>query len=201
MKPLMNGPSTLRETARGIRSSWRSFSSTCRASRNWITRIVWATRGARRPAVVPHGRRQDRGVSRLVRLHDGPARLQGTVAGRSGEYGVAVLMRYTLRLLTIQQFQRATALICACEIIRRGDEKKWGKEPFRIGLWVGQKTTPNTNAQAGEAIDQAHGSKGFKAVRGSGSPAQLTNCPWCGQRSILANTSRWRATPKDAAAR
>ena len=49
----------------------------------------------------------------------GLRRLQGTVEGRSGENGVAVLMRYTLRLLTIQQFQRATALICACESIRR----------------------------------------------------------------------------------
>ena len=46
-------------------------------------------------------------------------RLQGTVEGRSGENGVAVLMRYTLRLLTLQQFQRATTLICACEDIRR----------------------------------------------------------------------------------
>ena len=68
-------------------------------------------------------------------------------------------MRYTLRLLTIQQFQRATALICACELIRRSDEKKWGKEPFRIGLWVGQKTTPNTTEQAAEAIQQEHGGK------------------------------------------
>jgi hypothetical protein len=110
----------------------------------------------------------------------GLRRLQGIVAGRSGEHGVAVLMRYTLRLLTIQQFQRATALICACEIIRRNGEKKWGKEPFRIGLWVGQKTTPNTNDQAAEAVQQVHGSNGFKPGLGSGSPAQLTNCPWCG---------------------
>ena len=71
----------------------------------------------------------------------GLRRLQGTVAGRPGEPGVAVLMRYTLRLLTIQQFQRATALICACEVIRRealdkGDER-WGQTPFRVGLWVG----------------------------------------------------------------
>lgn len=107
-------------------------------------------------------------------------RLQGPVAGRSGEHGIAVLMRYTLRLLTIQQFQRATALVCACEVIRRTDEKKWGKEPFRIGLWVGQKTTPNTTDQAAEAIQQEHGGK-FKG-RGSGSPAQLTNCPWCGTK-------------------
>src|SRR5205823_1309098 len=66
-------------------------------------------------------------------------RLQGTVAGRSGEEGVAVIMRYTLRLLTLQQFQRATALICACEILRREDKQSaWGETPFRLGLWVGQ---------------------------------------------------------------
>lgn len=109
-------------------------------------------------------------------------RLQGTVAGRSGEQGVAVLMRYTLRLLTIQQFQRATALVCACEVIRRGDEKKWGKEPFRIGLWVGQKTTPNTNDQSAEAVKSDHGHYSKKALSASGSPAQLTNCPWCGSK-------------------
>ena len=63
----------------------------------------------------------------------GLRRLQGTVAGRSGEHGVAVLMRYTLRLLTIQQFQRATALICACEVIRRErrDEVGQGAVPHR----------------------------------------------------------------------
>jgi len=112
----------------------------------------------------------------------GLRRLQGTIAGRSGEYGVAVLMRYTLRLLTLQQFQRATALICACEFIRREAIKngntKWGKEPFRIGLWVGKRTTPNTTQQSEEYTKQARG-----AYNGaSGSPHQLTNCPWCGNK-------------------
>ena len=113
-------------------------------------------------------------------------RLQGTVAGRSGEHGVAVLMRYTLRLLTIQQFQRASALICACEVIRRealdkGDTR-WGETPFRIGLWVGQKTTPNTTEQSAQAMTQTQGfPQRLGAVGGSGSPAQLTNCSWCGE--------------------
>ncbi len=113
----------------------------------------------------------------------GLRRLQGEVGGRIGEYGVTVLMRYTLRLLTLQQFQRATALICACEVIRReaivAGDTRWGNEPFRIGLWVGQRATPNKVADAAEAIRRDHGdSRGPGG--GIGTPAQLTNCPWCG---------------------
>ncbi len=116
----------------------------------------------------------------------GLRRLQGEIEGRSGEHGVAVLMRYTLRLLTLQQFQRAATLICACESIRRdrlqAGDQRWGNEPFRVGLWVGQRTTPNTTGQSEESIKQDHGhySKGSMAA-GSGSPAQLKNCPWCGK--------------------
>lgn len=117
----------------------------------------------------------------------GLRRLQGTVEGRSGENGVAVLMRYTLRLLTLQQFQRAAALICACEDIRRtalsnGDDR-WGKTPFRIGLWVGGSTTPNWTSDADEAVKASHGGKPkLGAFGGVGSPHQLTNCPWCGTK-------------------
>jgi hypothetical protein len=111
-------------------------------------------------------------------------RLQGEIEGRSGEDGVAVIMRYTLRLLTLQQFQRAAALICACEMIRRSDtEGKWGKTPFRLGLWVGQRTTPNTTEQSEEASkqDRGHYQRG-NVLGGIGTPHQLTNCPWCGTR-------------------
>lgn len=105
-------------------------------------------------------------------------RLQGVVAGRLGHAGVAVIMRYTLRLLTLQQFQRAAALICACEIIRRSDAVTWGAEPFRVGLWVGMKTTPNSVEDAHHSI---LGGRGMGAGSGSGSPLQLTNCCWCGE--------------------
>jgi hypothetical protein len=109
-------------------------------------------------------------------------RLQGEIAGHDGMSGVAVLMRYTLRVLTLQQFQRAAALVCACEVLRReeraaGDDTL-GDEPFRIGLWVGRRTTPNSVKDAQEAVKTAHGD--FFSPGGSGTPAQLTNCPWCG---------------------
>jgi hypothetical protein len=104
-------------------------------------------------------------------------RLQGDIEGRPGDHGIAVLMRYTLRLLTLQQFQRAAALICACEVIRRADIPKWGTTPFRLGLWVGSKATPNTLKQAAESLRQ--GNTGGRPGLG-GTPHQIVSCPWCG---------------------
>ncbi|MEV6866427.1 DISARM system helicase DrmA [Streptosporangium subroseum] len=108
-------------------------------------------------------------------------RLSPALGSYDPSAGVAVLMRYTLRLLTIQQFQRATALICACEHLRRGDEAVWGTTPFRIGLWVGARVTPNKTDDAAEWLKQLRkaGKRGF--VRAAGSPHQLTGCPWCGE--------------------
>lgn len=122
----------------------------------------------------------------------GLRRLQGNVGGRSGEYGVAVLLRYTLRLLTLQQFQRAAALICACEQIRKDDPAgRWGQEPFRIGLWVGQRTTPNYTAQADNWLKDNRGTA-RRGQPGVGSPAQLTNCPWCGHKIEPGHASSMR---------
>jgi len=107
-------------------------------------------------------------------------RLQGKIGGLDGSRGLAVIMRYTLRLLTIQQFQRATALICAMEVLRRTDTAKWGNLPFTIGLWVGQRVTPNTTEESHEAIEKERDGK-----YGTGSsPAQLTFCPWCGSAIV-----------------
>lgn len=109
-------------------------------------------------------------------------RLQGKLGGYDGSRGLAVIMRYTLRLLTLQQFQRAAALICAMEKLRRdaivqGDESL-GKEPFTIGLWVGNKVTPGTTEESHYAIQALRDSGKYKAGRTS--PLQLTSCPWCG---------------------
>lgn len=109
-------------------------------------------------------------------------RMQGNIGGFDGSRGLAVIMRYTLRLLTLQQFQRATALICAMEVIRRealqkGD-KSLGTEPFTIGLWVGNKVTPGTTEDSHRAIQDMRDSNRYNSS--AVSPAQLTSCPWCG---------------------
>lgn len=104
-------------------------------------------------------------------------RLQGVVGegGLDGSTGVAVLMRYTLRLLTSQQFQRATTLVCAAELKRRQSPATWGTTPFRIGMWVGSDVTPKTIKAAKEDIEEAmeHSSRRPKTL-------QLRRCPWCG---------------------
>jgi hypothetical protein len=97
--------------------------------------------------------------------------------------GVDVLMRYTLRLLTAQQFQRAARLVCAMEVLRR-ENADLGDVPYSIGIWVGGSTTPNTHKQArGD----------FKALQRGNSdrnPFLLTACPWCGAQMGLSNEKR-----------
>ena len=71
--------------------------------------------------------------------------------GKDHCYGTNVLMRYTLRTLTIQQFQRAAALVCACERVRECEWNQDGSmegQKFSIGLWVGQASTPNNSQVA-----------------------------------------------------
>ncbi len=94
---------------------------------------------------------------------------------RSGLAGVAVLMRYTLRLLTLQQFQRGGADVRAARS-RRSDPAKWGDEPFRIGLWVGRNSTPNsTEDAAGGGAQSAR-----QQILHGQYAASATYCPWCG---------------------
>ena len=102
----------------------------------------------------------------------------GLIDGRAG---VTVLMRYTLRLLTSQQFQRATTLVCAAELARRQDPATWGSEPFRIGLWVGTAVSPKRVSEAAEELQRLRDRPG-DGVGHRFSALQLGHCPWCGLR-------------------
>ena len=98
-------------------------------------------------------------------------------AGMRTDAGLAVLMRYTLRLLTLQQFQRASTLLCACEVLRADEPETWGDTRFTIGLWLGMKGTPNRHDDARHSLTRLQVDP---AERGA-NPCQLESCPWCGE--------------------
>ncbi|HKO18075.1 MAG TPA: helicase-related protein [Acidobacteriaceae bacterium] len=91
-----------------------------------------------------------------------------------GDVGVHALMRYTLRLLTAQQFQRASRLICAMESIRRRHPDTLGQTPISIGMWLGRDNTPNTREQARDSLRRME-----REGRSAENPFAVLQCPWC----------------------
>ncbi|NOG73925.1 DISARM system helicase DrmA [Roseicella sp. DB1501] len=101
--------------------------------------------------------------------------------------GVTVLMRYTLRLLTLDQLSRAAGVVCALELMR--GEPAWqedgkrllGDWPIEIGLWVGSAASPNRLGKAGDKRDDTAVAR-IRRYRKNGreAPAPIKACPWCG---------------------
>ena len=113
-------------------------------------------------------------LRRLRHLEDG---------GRAGA-GVSVVMRYTLRLLTLDQLGRAAGLVCALELERRKDAGRYGDWPFEIGLWVGKAGTPNRLGERGDNRSDSARSKVSQYKnnpQGKPAPIPLESCPWCGE--------------------
>jgi Helicase conserved C-terminal domain len=109
---------------------------------------------------------------------------------KGGAGGVTAIMRYTLRLLTTQQFERASRVVCACERIRQ-QEGGLGDEPISIGLFVGSASTPNTLKDARESLAKLAANH----LVPSKNPCQLQACPWCNQR-LLPRHYKLRENPK-----
>lgn len=111
------------------------------------------------------------------------------VHGDSGA-GTSVLMRYTLRLLTRQQFERSMRVIFALELLRRNDPVALGPSPISAGIWIGKATSPNTFKQAKQASDEI--------AEGTAVPKELVvdACPWCGadfdRRNYRATETEFR---------
>ncbi len=109
--------------------------------------------------------------------------------------GTVVIMRYTLRLLTAQQFTRAATLICACEFIRKDGQKKKakypkydiGKESITIGLWIGGTHIPNTIAEAKDTLAKLRensSANGLEYAKERYNKFQVLKCPWCGAKLV-----------------
>lgn len=135
----------------------RSFVEPTHAERSLVDVIWFPTGGGKTEAYL--------GLAAFVILL---RRLRG-----STDAGTSVLMRYTLRLLTTQQFQRAASLICALERIRRTDIKRFGDLPINIGLWLGSSVTPNRDSDAADKF-------GKLTSEGGDNPFVVLACPWCG---------------------
>jgi hypothetical protein len=102
--------------------------------------------------------------------------------------GVSVIMRYTLRLLTLDQLSRAAGLVCALELMRTRDaehRKRLGEWPIEIGLWVGGAASPNRlkplNANDTNAATRWL-ARYQSRPNSEKSPVPLKACPWCGTR-------------------
>lgn len=103
--------------------------------------------------------------------------------------GTAVLTRYTLRLLTIQQFRRTLRMVTAAEYLRvmkTGSRVGWrpvdsdyegdwiyGSTRFSAGMWVGSGVSPNHLRKEKGAIGA------LSKQDADGEPAQVIRCPVC----------------------
>ncbi|PKN50069.1 MAG: hypothetical protein CVU63_00355 [Deltaproteobacteria bacterium HGW-Deltaproteobacteria-20] len=90
-----------------------------------------------------------------------------------GGLGVAVLLRYTLRLLTLDQLGRAATLLCGLEAERRRTPAELGDTRFSVGLWVGRSATANTMSEVAKLVTN------YKTGVAA-NPCPLPACPWCG---------------------
>lgn len=112
--------------------------------------------------------------------------------------GVSVIMRYTLRLLTAQQFERASKLILSLDFLRRyynqNDEYYFGDNKVSIGMWVGASSTPNSHNDAQTIfkkifteITKLNNKKAGDYRKANTFP--ITSCSWCGCNLVSQNNS------------
>lgn len=103
--------------------------------------------------------------------------------------GTTVIMRYTLRLLTAQQYERASSLICAMEKLREENERELGPHRITIGLWVGESLTDNSTAEVIKRINDIR--KGVK----NRNVSIMLKCPWCGASMETFKNGSCNETP------
>ncbi len=134
--------------------------------RDWVELIFFPTGGGKTEAYL--------GVIAFTLVL---RRLRGKARVDRG-LGVAVMLRYTLRLLTLDQLGRAATLVCALETMRRLDPARLGEVRFAVGLWVGRSATANTISEVSDKITEYKTS----SAKNPSSPFPLTHCPWCREK-------------------
>ena len=93
--------------------------------------------------------------------------------GKQVTASMKVLMRYTYRLLTVQQVARAASMVCALELIRNTSPERYGSREIRIGAWLGNSVTPGRRKDAIKRLNDLKAGKDAEKFL-------LKKCPWCG---------------------
>ncbi len=115
---------------------------------------------------------------------------------RGKHRGVTALIRYPLRLLTIQQAQRAARVLAHGERVRR--KYAYGGDPLTIGFWVGSGGSPNHHSAKGVksiplvsqivpdlATEMALRDNDAKYSAAMRAWRKLPRCPFCGLETAL----------------
>ncbi len=105
--------------------------------------------------------------------------------------GVNVIMRYTLRLLTSQQFERASKLVFACEKIRKAHEDLLGSKRVSIGFWVGDNMIRNRSKNAKAELTKIKNL--LNQGRNPVNKFQISTCQWCNTKTITKLSEGERA--------
>ena len=126
---------------------------------------------------------------------------------RGKDRGISALIRYPLRLLTLQQAQRLLKLLVHAEVVRRRNGA--GSWPFEIGFWVGSQNTPNWYGAFRSEIprfgdhnhpddkwldDDAAGddrkARARRYAEALDAYNKIPDCPMCGRRTGLRRDER-----------
>ena len=143
---------------------------------------------------VPTGAGKTEAYLALVAILMAYKRLEERKTGKP-HYGTKIISRYTLRMLTIQQFRRTLNLFTAAEFLRvynlhgknigwrpnnfEGSSVIWGSVPFQVGLWVGSGVTPNQLKRGNKKNGALLALVPEIDHKESAEPAQVVECPQC----------------------
>ena len=98
---------------------------------------------------------------------------------RGKEHGVTAILKYPLRLLSVQQVQRVADILAEAEKIRSQDEDTQDGDRFAVGYYVGDGNTPNSisdeTIEKLNAMTQEQKDEEFRVI---------DNCPFCRKNSI-----------------
>ena len=102
---------------------------------------------------------------------------------RGKQFGTTAWSKFPLRLLSLQQLQRISNVLCTAEKLRR-DEPDMSGDEFSVGYFVGNQNTPNKTVEerGGQTINNVRRAKEDEEYKKEW--LIVSECPFCGEDSV-----------------